>query len=72
MDAVTRLLLLVAQRRGVLTIDVGFRSDVVMTFNAREDADPDRASVCEADVEGAADKLASTIAGHGGSSGRRP
>lgn len=75
MDAVQRLLLLVAQRRGVVTIDLGFKRDVVMTFKAREavGSEPDdQRTVCEADVEGAADKLASEIAGESGSSGRRP
>lgn len=68
MDAVTRLLLLVAQRRGVLTIDVGFASDVVMSFKRGGEA----LNACEPDIEGAADKLASEITGESGSSGRRP
>lgn len=75
MDAVQRLLLLVAQRRGVLTIDIGFASDVVMTFKGRSPvagAEDLLHNVCEPDVEGAADKLASLITGERGSSGRRP
>jgi hypothetical protein len=69
MDAVQRLLLLVAQRRGVLTMDLGMVSDVVMTYKASlgEEA---QTTVCEPDVEAAADKLASEIAGSG--AGRRP
>lgn len=72
MDAVQRLLLLVAQRRGALTIDLGFASDVVMSYTAGGSDKAVDFNACEADVEGAADKLASKIAGHDGSSGRRP
>jgi hypothetical protein len=69
MDAVQRLLLLVAQRRGVLSVDMGFASDVVMTFKRD---DEDQRTVCEPDVEAAADRLASEITGSGRASGRRP
>lgn len=75
MDAVQRLLLLVAQRRGVLHVDLGFATDVAMTFeiaSSQEARHETRLTVCEADIEAAADKLASEITGHPGASGRRP
>lgn len=63
MDAVSRLLTIVAQRRGVLSIDLGSVSDVVMTYRVAGAGEIEQTVVCEPDVEATADAMAREICG---------